>query len=182
MILAWLSDKMQHRFLFVVIPLLVTIAGFAILISVHNHRNVQYAALFLVAMGAYTAMPVIVCCKHVSEPNPSGRFLLISRLGFNMNLGGHHRRSVGSAWQVAFGNAGGIIAVFSFLKKDSPKYVKGYSICISFVCLSLISCVAYYILCMVENKKRDRAVADRSLTEYEKTELGDKSPDYRYLL
>ena len=33
-------------------------------------------------MGTYTAMPIVVCW-------------------FNMNLGGHHRRSVGSAWQVS---------------------------------------------------------------------------------
>jgi len=163
MIIAYLSDKFKHRFLFAVIPLLVTIAGFAILISVHNHRNLQYAALFLVAMGAYTAMPVIVCW-------------------FNMNLGGHHRRAIGSAWQVAFGNTGGIIAVYAFLKKDAPKYITGYSICISFVCLSLLSCVAYYTICSIQNKRRNRAVSDRGLTEFEKTELGDMSPDYRYLL
>ena len=48
---------------------------------------------------------------------------------FNMNLGGHHRRSVGSAWQVGFGNIGGIIAVFAFVAADAPLYVKGYSIC-----------------------------------------------------
>lgn len=27
-----------------------------------------------------------------------------------MNLGGHHRRAVGTAWQIGFGNIGGIIA------------------------------------------------------------------------
>lgn len=63
MLIAWISDRARHRFLFAVFSLLVAVSGFAILISVHNHRNVQYGALFLVAMGAYTAMPVIVCCK-----------------------------------------------------------------------------------------------------------------------
>lgn len=84
MVIAYLSDRLKHRYLFTIFPICVCIAGFAILISVHHHREVQYAALFLVASGAYTAMPVIVCW-------------------FNMNLGGHHRRAVGSAWQVGFG-------------------------------------------------------------------------------
>jgi len=163
MIIAYASDKTRHRFAFAVFPLLVCMTGFAILITEHKNMHVQYAALFLVAMGAYTAMPVIVCW-------------------FNMNLGGHHRRAVGSAWQVGFGNIGGIIAVFAFLKKDAPKYITGYSICISFVCLSLLCCIAYLITIAVQNRNRDRAVTDRSLTEYEKTELGDMSPDYRYLL
>lgn len=84
MVVAYFSDRLKHRFLFAIFPICVAVAGFAILITVHNHRELQYAALFLVAMGAYTAMPVIVCW-------------------FNMNLGGHHRRAVGSAWQVGFG-------------------------------------------------------------------------------
>jgi MFS family permease len=61
MLIAWLSDRMQHRFLFTIIPICVCIAGFAILLTVHDNHDLQYAALFLVAMGAYTAMPVIVC-------------------------------------------------------------------------------------------------------------------------
>ncbi|ORY12252.1 MFS transporter-like protein [Clohesyomyces aquaticus] len=163
MVIAWLSDKFRHRFLFAIIPICVCISGFAILITVHDHRSVQYGALFLVAMGAYSAMPVIVCW-------------------FNMNLGGHHRRAVGTAWQVGFGNIGGIIAVYAFLVKDAPRYIPGYSICLAFVCLSALSCLIYFLMCMWENKSRDRNVRNVGLTEYEKTELGDMSPDYRYQL
>ncbi|KAF3032605.1 hypothetical protein E8E12_003373 [Didymella heteroderae] len=163
MLIAWCSDRLRHRFAFTIFPICVCITGFAILISVHNNRDLQYAALFLVAMGAYTAMPVIVCW-------------------FNMNLGGHHRRSVGSAWQVGFGNIGGIIATFAFLKKDAPKYTPGYSISIAFVCLSAISCCVYFVSCSWSNRSRERSVRDVGLTEYEKTELGDLNPDYRYQL
>ncbi|GAB7352008.1 hypothetical protein MBLNU459_g2526t2 [Dothideomycetes sp. NU459] len=163
MLLAFLSDRFKHRFAFAVFAICVAITGFAILIRVHNNRPLEYAALFLVAMGAYAAMPIIVCW-------------------FNMNLGGHHRRSVGSAWQVSFGNIGGIIAVFAFLAKDSPRYITGYSICIAFTCLSILSCVAYFIACSVQNRNRERSAVDVGLTEYEKTEMGDMSPEYRYML
>jgi MFS family permease len=163
MLIAFLSDRFRHRFLFALLPIFVCISGFAILITVHNHRQVQYAALFLVAMGAYSAMPVIVCW-------------------FNMNLGGHHRRAIGSAWQVGFGNIGGIIAVFAFLKKDAPKYIPGYSISISFVCLSALSCTLYFCMCSWENRKRAKSTRDLNLTEHEKTELGDMNPEYRYQL
>lgn len=163
MIIAWFSDRLRHRFLFAIFPICVCIAGFAILLAVHNHREVQYGALFLVAMGAYTAMPVIVCW-------------------FNMNLGGHHRRAVGSAWQVGFGNIGGIIAVYAFLKKDAPKYTTGYSICIAFVCLSALSCATYFVMCAWQNRSREKSARDLSLTEHEKMDLGDLNPEYRYLL
>ncbi|KAK3065963.1 hypothetical protein LTS18_002187 [Coniosporium uncinatum] len=163
MIIAYISDRVRHRFLFAIFPICIAIAGFVMLLTIHNHRQAQYAALFLCAMGAYTAMPVIVCW-------------------FNMNLGGHHRRSVGSAWQVGFGNIGGIIAVYAFLAKDAPRYVPGYSICIAFVCLSGISCTIYYFACMSQNKRREKTAHNLSLTEHEKLELGDLNPDYRYLL
>ena len=163
MLVAWFSDRLKHRFLFTIFPICVCISGFAILLTVHHNRHVQYAALFLVAMGAYTSMPVIVCW-------------------FNMNLGGHHRRAVGSAWQVGFGNIGGIIAVFAFLKKDAPKYTPGYSISVSFVCLSALSCCVYFVMCIMQNRRKEKRATDVGLTEYEKTELGDLNPEYRYQL
>lgn len=86
MLIAYLSDKTKHRFAFTLIPISVAITGFGILLSVQKRPNLQYAALFLVAMGSYSAMPVIVCW-------------------YNLNLGGHHRRAVGSAWQIGFGRS-----------------------------------------------------------------------------
>lgn len=163
MLIAYLSDKIKHRFFFTIFPICVAIAGFATLLSVTEDTNVKYASLFLVAMGCYSAMPVIVCW-------------------FNMNLGGHHRRSVGSAWQVGFGNIGGIIATYSFLGTDAPRYRRGYSICIAFICFSALSCAAYFWAVLTQNQTRDRASTNMGMTDEEKTEKGDMSPDYRYLL
>ena len=122
MVIAYFSDKIKHRFAFTIMPICLAIAGFGILIVVHDNHHLQYGALFMVAMGVYSAMPVIVCW-------------------FNMNLGGHHRRAVGTAWQIGFGNIGGIIATYSFLTQDKADFYKpGYSICIAFICLSAASC------------------------------------------
>jgi MFS family permease len=153
MIIAFVSDFSRHRFLLALFPIAVAITGFGILIAVHDNRGLEYAALFLVAMGAYSAMPVIVCW-------------------FNMNLGGHHRRAVGTAWQVGFGNIGGIIATYAFLPGDAPYYKTGYTICLSFLCLSFASCCVYAFAVTYQNRKRDRSPTDVGLTEYEKTEMG----------
>ncbi|KAJ9155044.1 MFS general substrate transporter [Pleurostoma richardsiae] len=162
MIVAYLSDRLRHRFLFAVFPVCISIAGFAILIKVHDNIDLEYAALFLVCL-VYAGMPISVCW-------------------FTMNVGGHHRRSIGVAWQVAFGNIGGIIAVFAFLSKDAPFYHTGYSICISFCCLSVLSCAVYFAALVWENRKRDKTPRDIGLTEYEKKELGDLNPSFRYML
>ena len=108
-------------------------------------------------------MPVIVCW-------------------FNLNLGGHHRRAVGTAWQIGFGNIGGIIATYAFLSTDAPFYTKGYGICLGFICLSVVSCCIYAVSLIVQNRNRGKTGRDLGLTEWEKTEKGDLSPDYKYLL
>ena len=83
---------------------------------------------------------------------------------------------------MGFGNIGGIIATYAFLSTDAPYFKNGYTICLSFLCLSAASCCVYAVAVMAANRKRDRSPTDVGLTEYEKTELGDMSPDYRYLL
>ncbi|KAB8232108.1 MFS transporter [Aspergillus alliaceus] len=161
MVVAVLSDKTRHRFAFTIGPMLIALAGFGILLNVHGqaHRNVQYGALFMVTSGCYSAMPVIVCW-------------------FAMNLAGHRRRSVGTAWQIGFGNIGGIISTYSFLKKDAPEYRPGYIISISFLGFSAACCIAYFAAIWYENRRRDQIEAPRE--EETQEHLGDMALNYRY--
>ncbi|PYI10018.1 putative MFS transporter [Aspergillus sclerotiicarbonarius CBS 121057] len=166
MIIAALSDQAKHRFAFTLFPMLVAMAGYGILLNIHGEarRHVQYGALFMVTCGSYSAMPVIVCW-------------------FAMNLGGHRRRSVGTAWQIGFGNIGGIISTYSFLAKDAPLYRNGYIISLSFLCFSAACCIAYFVAIWTENKRRDRAMANGAPAELrgeEEEVLGDLAVTYRY--
>ncbi|EKM59629.1 uncharacterized protein PHACADRAFT_205854 [Phanerochaete carnosa HHB-10118-sp] len=126
MTVAWLSDRLGCRFPFAMLGSCIGLVGFAILYAVHNSTHLEYAALFLAATGIYTAMPMVLCwCS--------------------MNVRGHAQRSVGLAFQIGAGNCGGIIAAYSFLTKDAPKYLPGYSICISFTCLAIAASCLYYV-------------------------------------
>lgn len=78
--------------------------------------------------------------------------------------------------------SGGIIAVFAFLAKDAPKYITGFAICISFVCLSALSCCIYFVACASQNRSREKSVVDINLSRQQKAELGDMNPEYRYQL
>ena len=109
---------------------------------------------------------------------------------FNTNLAGHTRRAVGPAWQVGFGNIGGIIASYAFPAAEGPRYRKGYGLCLGFMLLSICVNSAYFVGLSLENRKRDRAAAaaesaggDGKGVEEEEEEdgLGDLSPRYRYL-
>ncbi|KAI0807648.1 MFS general substrate transporter [Fomes fomentarius] len=164
MLAATLSDWLRMRFVFVLGTVAVSLTGFVILLVVHDNKHLQYAALFLAAMGTYSAMPIVVCW-------------------FNTNLGGHHRRAVGTAFQFSFGNIGGIVAVFTFLAKDAPRYIPGYSTSIAFLALALVGATIYFLGVSWENRDRDRLQASGAtahLSEDEKKRMGDLNPDYRY--
>ncbi|CAG8211087.1 unnamed protein product [Penicillium salamii] len=163
MVVATISDKMRHRFAFTIIPMAVALAGFIMLLTIHNNTAPQYGALFLLTSGCYSAMPVVVCW-------------------FAMNLGGHHRRSVGTAWQVGFGNIGGIIATYAFVQKNGvTDYRTGYIICLSFVCFAAVMCLVYVLALWYENRKRDNAAVDpAAIPDEEEEYLGDMAPTYRY--
>ncbi|KAI0448009.1 major facilitator superfamily domain-containing protein [Xylaria telfairii] len=162
LLVAAFSDWTRHRAFFAIAPLAITIAGFGVLLSIHTNTTVEYAVLHLVTIGTYGVLPIIVCW-------------------FQMNLGGHHRRSIGSAWQIGFGNLGGIIATYLFLDSDAPYFTKGFAVCLGFVVLSAFSSTLYLISIYIENKKRAKMVTNIGLTEHEKTEMGDLNPEYKYM-
>lgn len=172
MVIAWASDKARHRFGFIIFSLTISLVGCVTLLNVYGKEkssvHVEYGMLFLFVMGIYAAAPVMICWLA-------------------MNLGGHHRRSVGSALQIALGQAGGIVSVFTFVAKDAPRYIPGYSICISFVVLGMVLATVYFIACWQQNRSKgiimaesDGAAADYD--EHTRTELGDLAVDYKYML
>lgn len=75
--------------------------------------------------------------------------------------------------------------MYAFLSKDAPKYIMGYSICIGFICLSVLADAVYFIGLIFENRRRNLSSAQAGaalLSMDEKTKLGDLNPDYRYFL
>ncbi|KAH8702563.1 putative MFS transporter [Talaromyces proteolyticus] len=162
---AYCSDKLRHRFTFGIVSICISIAGFAMLLNIRNHPHVQYGALFLVTSGTYSAMPIVICW-------------------FAMNLGGHHRKAVATAFQIGFGNIGGIISTYSFFP---PNYRTGYIVSISFSCLSAAACISYVISLWHANRQRDRNAALGNAEamisgqqDEEEENLGDLAPSYRY--
>ncbi|KAL5050948.1 hypothetical protein BDW71DRAFT_194064 [Aspergillus fruticulosus] len=164
MLVATLSDYFRHRYVFTMIGMLVGISGYGVLLSLRDttHHTIQYGALFMITCGCFSASPVFLCW-------------------FGMNLGGHTRRSVGTAFQIGFGNIGGIIATYSFLEKDAPLYRNGYIIGLSFACFSAAMSTVYFFAVRYENRKRERLLAGGAVVTAEEEErLGDLACTYRY--
>ena len=93
------------------------------------------------------------------------------------------RRSVGTAFQVGFGNFAVPIATFSVVASDAPKYIRAYSLSLAFLGFTAICCTLYLFALISENRKRAKGLSEHSgRSQEEKGELGDLNPDYRYML
>lgn len=168
MIVAFFSDLTKHRYLYALGCLLLTVAGYGMLLgtaAVEANMNVRYAACFLIVIGLFAAMPVIICWN-------------------NMNFSGHTRKMVASAFQVGFGNIGGIVAVFVYRSQDAPAYKMGVWVSLALVLMTIGTITMYLFGLMAINRNRRRGIglekfADMSTKEQQK--LGDLNPKFRYM-
>lgn len=86
---AAITDRLKHRFSFIIIGCCIATIGYAILLHMVDVRvGVRYFALYLITTGGYIAQPV--CLVWLSN-----------------NVSGHYKRGISSAMQVGFGNIGG---------------------------------------------------------------------------
>ncbi|KAI1177742.1 major facilitator superfamily domain-containing protein [Nemania sp. FL0916] len=129
LISAYLTDKLKLRSPFIFLALALIIIGLAILLTVHGTKNfpTEYAAIVLVGAGSVGIGGHVVCW-------------------YVMNLQGHVERSIGSAWMVCFAGFAGILATFTFMKKDSPYYRTGYSINLATSSLCIVAHACYGLI------------------------------------
>lgn len=141
MLLATVSDLTQHRYLYLVLANCISLPGIAILLSIHNNHKTEYAAVFLVALGVYSAMPIAICW-------------------FSMNQRGHRRRAIATGIQIGVGEIGGIASTFLFPAKDAPLWRAGYGVILAMVCLSFVMATGYFLACWKENRSLDSEEAE----------------------
>lgn len=145
--MAYVSDRSRLRSPYLAFCIVLTVVGLAILISVHDSFSAEYGGIHLIAMGAFAGGPLVLCW-------------------FVMNLHGHVERSIGTAWIIGFGNTGGIVATFSFLATDAPRYTKGYTVCLAVSMIGLLAVVIYGFLLSRENRKLRATLEQRKVVYY----------------
>jgi hypothetical protein len=161
---ALLSDRIKHRFGFIIFGCCVATTGYAILLNMHHVAvGVRYFAVFLIVGGGYIAQPITL-------------------VWLNNNLGGHYKRGVGAAMQVGIGNIGGIIASNIFLQSEAPTYPTGFGTALGMIWLCVISACLFLVYLRYENKARDLGKRDWRYEEpeHERKNMGDDYPSFRF--
>lgn len=148
MAIATASDHTKHRYLYLLLCALLSSIGLILLLTTHFSQGAQYTGMFFLYSGAMSGMPMAACY-------------------FQTNLAGHKRRSIGSAFQIGFGNVGGIVATFLFLAKDAPYYRSGYAVTLGFVGLAALAGSMYVLGIRRENRLKEEGNGRISYKEFE---------------
>lgn len=171
-----LTDRWRHRYGFIMFGVLFASIGYVILLAqgplAKPHQpqlglnpHVRYMAVFFVTTGCYIVQPVAI-------------------VWLANNLGGHYKRAIGLAIQVAFGNIGGIIASNVFVRTEAPRYFIGYGVGLAMIVLCGIMSTVFAVGLIRENRKRERGERDNRLIldEHDLANMGDDDPSFKFSL
>ncbi|CAI2180160.1 5585_t:CDS:10 [Funneliformis geosporum] len=162
---AILSDRKRTRAPFIVILSLIGIVGY-ILLSVPSFGiAAKYIGACVVGIGA-------------------GPSLVTTITWLTNNVAGNGKRSVATAMLIAFGNVGGIIGSQIYRPNDAPLYLIGHlKSAIFLIVLICFTIVQYYYLKKLNKKKQvDPQSFLEGKSEKEIGDMGDKHPDFIYIL
>ncbi|KAL1303255.1 hypothetical protein AAFC00_006669 [Neodothiora populina] len=161
LLVARLSDYTQRRGVFAVIFGIISIIGYALLIS-DSSSGVHYAGCFLVALGLYVADGIPIAWLPANNPR-------------------YGKRTTATGLQLTIGNCAGIMSSFLYPAAEGPRFVRGHAVSLSMVAFATAVYAFMWWWFARENEKRRRGERDgvlEGLSEDEVVRLGDENPRF----
>lgn len=163
LVIAYLSDRQQRRAPFIIGFGVVSIIGYAILLS-DATNGIHYFGCFLVAMGLYVS--VGLCYPLLAS-----------------NLPRYGKRTTGIGLQLTIGNAAGIYAPYLYQLSANGIFTTGHAATLALVAMaSCIHGILWWYFSR-ENRARRRGEHDSKyahMSQGEVDDLGDDSPRFLY--
>ncbi|KAL4800866.1 major facilitator superfamily domain-containing protein [Aspergillus venezuelensis] len=170
-LIGWLSDKYQKRYIMIMIAYSIGLIGIIILWITTHHPSIpgaSYFAIFLAAAGYAAQAPIVGAWTSVNTPNPSKR---AAAIGILMLFG-----SVG----------GGSIGSNIYLDEQAPVYPLGFGFSVGATVLgAMIPATLHWWLMRRENARREGVDVQQVKGKYtaeELGEMGEGSPLFRFTL
>lgn len=162
---AYLSDKLNHRYLFTVLGSSFIIIGWSIELAQVPAAGARYAGMFFCAVGAFVNMSTLV-------------------VWLCTNLGKGVKRTVAMGILTGFGNCGAFVSGNVFITNQSPRYPVGFGVGLGFGCLCLVATTTYFFFLRRENHRRDKnqSTGGSNYSDEQKQDLGEAHPDFRFQL
>jgi hypothetical protein len=162
--MSWWSDRVQRRGIFICAGSLLAMTGYILLAHIES-PSAKYGAVFVAAIGIFF-IGTTVLAWALNNVAPSSL------------------RAVSSAYVVAIGNVGSIIATWSYLPADAPGYKTGHYINMSAQAAICMLGALGAVYARWENRRREEGQRDavlQGLTQEQVDALGHKHPKFRYM-
>lgn len=160
-LIPYLSMKFRHRGLLLIFSGCLMITGYSIYVGTEvTDSHVRYAGSFLIAMGAFSAGPFMPGWASANQNTDSGRAGAIGIV-------------------VMLGNAGGLVACWSYLTKDAPDYLPGNALNVAAACAIVILVGLLTLYLKRENVKRDRKAIENGTIERQRDTI-EEPLDHRH--
>ncbi|XXG93817.1 hypothetical protein Hte_000066 [Hypoxylon texense] len=133
----WLTSHINLRAPFLLVCIALQLVGWSIMVAYVPTAGVRYFALFLMAMGTFPQMSVL--------------------MGWlSANLRGHKYLAVGMAWMVGFGNCANFVTSNVFITEERPRYPTGFATGLAFTVLGFVLTSTAFVLLVASNRRHDR--------------------------
>lgn len=188
------SDRLRKRGVFGVMNGLIAMIGYTVLVT-SDKSEIKYMAVFFAAAGSFplgpimlswginSKIPVSQLCKPYHTSLAPSYLLTWWLLG--KDAAGPTVRAVSSAYIVSLGTLGAIVATWTYVPSDAPRYRKGYSINVGSQAAAAVVSLLGIVYARWENRKRARGARDHRLqgltTPEQAQKLGYRHPEFRYI-
>lgn len=147
----WLADRSQQRGLMIVLFSIIGAVGY-VMLATCTSVGVRYAGVFLAAAGVFPCIGNILPWVLNNQGSDSARGMGIVILNI-------------------IGQCGPFLGTNIFPSSDSPRYVKGQSICAAFMFFTTLLALCLRTLLVWENKQLDKKYGSKA----ERAAAGEKS-------
>jgi sugar phosphate permease len=183
LVTAHFSDKQQKRAFYSILLGVVSIIGYAMLISPSSSAT-HYAGCFLVAMGLYVCVGLPLAWLPTNLPR-------------------YGKRTSATGLQLTIGNCSGIMSAFVsrvlgtsikgvsanrlqiYPTAERPRFIKGHAITMALVGFAIICYSVLWFSLSRINTRREKGEEDYLMegkSDEEVAEMGDESPRFRYTI
>ncbi|BCR89666.1 putative MFS transporter [Aspergillus chevalieri] len=160
---AWLSDRLQRRAIFVCVFCAISMIGYGILIS-DTPSGVHYFGALLVALGLYVAVGLPLAWLPTNLPR-------------------YGKRTFATGLQLTFGNVSGVMSPFLYKSNEAPRYVRGNAVTCGLVGFGGIVFGLMWVYYHIVNRQRALGEEDEKIAEMSEEdiqEMGERNPRFVY--
>jgi MFS family permease len=188
---AFLSDRYQVRWIFIVIPYGIAACSLIAQLAIPHPKypGVTLGFLFGIAGGLYAGFPpMIAWAANNVAPSSKRAVAMVSYSSVHHSC--FHAANPMKALLISVGNMGAIAGSNVYLAREAPVYHLGFGASFAFTAFAIIVTCVLRVAYGRENKRRDRLVEELGgevgvkarYSEQELLDMGDRNPFFRYAL